>query len=377
MNTVELFAGIGGFRIAADQCGMTTIFANDIDKNAAKVYNSVWGNNSLTEGNIYDYLDSIPSHDVLTGGFPCQPFSKAGKKQGIDDFRGTLFESIVYIVDRKRPRYFVLENVNSLLYMNSGRHFRTILSALSSLGYKIEWRVFNAEQFGLPQHRQRVIIVGSSQINPEDSYFFDVEDELYNTPETINTISNYRLWDCISTSKKFSDWGMAFQGKYVTAPIVEKQYLPHRLLTEVLQSNTDKSFDFTEDTLQRIKNSQFVNKYYNGVQILYNQGGGARMGYSIFGTNGVAPTLTASTSRHYERYKVGDKYRRLTNVEYARIQGFSDYHCDVLSPYNQYKYYGNAVPPQIVSYVFDKILNNKFRTIKTKNFTIFDFMEVI
>lgn len=374
MNTVELFAGIGGFRVAADEYGLTTVFANDIDKNAAKVYKSVWGDDSLTEGDIHDYLDSIPNHDVLTGGFPCQPFSKAGKKQGIDDFRGTLFESIVYIVDHKKPNYFILENVNSLLYMKNGRHFRTILSALSDLGYKIEWRVFNAEQFGLPQHRQRVIIVGTKHMNPEDSYFLEKEDEEKLSTNTLNAIASYTLWGEIEKSKNFSDWGMAFSGKYVSAPIIEKQYAPHRLLTEVLQDETDESFDFTADTLERIKNSEYVNKHYNGVQILYNQSGGARMGYSIFGPEGVSPTLTASTSRHYERYKIGDRYRRLTNIEYARIQGFSDHHCKALTPYNQYKYYGNAVPPQIISHVFDVVLNGKYRTLEKATKTIFDFM---
>ena len=166
---------------------------------------------------------------------------------------------------------------------------------------------------------------------------------------------------------------MALHGKYVSAPIIEKQYAPHRILAEVLETDVDDSFDFTIDTLERIKNSEYVNKYYNGVQILYNQSGGARMGYSIFGPGGVAPTLTASTSRHYERYKIGDRYRRLTNIEYARIQGFSDNHSSVLSVYNQYKYYGNAVPPQIIFHVFDVVLNQKIRTIKKASLTIFDF----
>ena len=374
MNTVELFAGIGGFRVAADEYGMTTVFANDIDKNAVKVYKSIWGEDSIVEGDIHDYLEQIPDHEVLTGGFPCQPFSKAGKKQGIGDYRGTLFECIVYIVRSKKPQYFILENVNNLLYMNNGRHFRTILSALSDLNYKIEWRVFNAEQFGLPQHRQRIIIVGTRNRKTEESYFFEEDDEKRIDAETHDRIADYLSWDNIDKSKNFSDWGMAFKGKYVTSPIVEKQYVSHKTLLDVLQTEVDESFDFTQDTIERIKKSQYVNKYYNGVKILYNQGGGARMGYSIFGPEGVAPTLTASTSRHYERYKIGDKYRRLTNVEYARIQGFTDCHCKILTPYNQYKYYGNAVPPQIISHVFETVLNEKYRTLEKTNMTIFDFM---
>ena len=210
-------------------------------------------------------------------------------------------------------------------------------------------------------------------MKPEETYFFEKEDEQRTSEDMRNIIADYSLWNDIENSKKFSDWGMALHGKYVSAPIIEKQYAPHRILAEVLETDVDDSLDFTIDTLERIKNGEYVNKYYNGVQILYNQSGGARMGYSIFGPGGVAPTLTASTSRHYERYKIGDRYRRLTNIEYARIQGFSDNHSSVLSVYNQYKYYGNAVPPQIIFHVFDVVLNQKIRTIKKASLTIFDF----
>ena len=99
-----------------------------------------------------------------------------------------------------------------------------------------------------------------------------------------------------------------------------------------------------------------MNKFVNGVQILYNQKGGARMGYTIFGSEGIAPTLTCTTSRHYERYKIGNSYRRLTNVEYARIQGFPDHHCSAASIYRQYSLYGNAVPPQLAKWAIKQII---------------------
>ena len=168
---------------------------------------------------------------------------------------------------------------------------------------------------------------------------------------------------------------MALGEKYVSYDIAERQYIPEKKLYEIIEEEVDDSFDFTEDTLERIKNSQYVNRYYNGVQILYNQSGGARMGYSIFGTEGMAPTLTASTSRHYERYKIGDRFRRLTNIEYARIQGFPDHHCDATTVYNQYKLYGNAVPPQIIDYAMKKLLSGKTIAIESTNLSLFDFME--
>lgn len=371
-KAVELFAGIGGFRLACNHLSIDTVWANDLDARAVKVYKDNFGEDSIIQGDINSLIEDIPEHDILTGGFPCQPFSKAGKKQGIDDYRGTLFESIVKIVRLKQPKYFVLENVNSLLFMQNGRHFRTILAALTELQYKIEWRVFNAMEFGIPQHRERVIIVGTKERKTNESYFLNKEDRKFLKVEQIDRISRYNLWEDIITTKKiFSSWGMAYDGRYVTYPVKEN-IRPNICLKKILQDDVPDSFDFTLDTLERIKSSVYVNKFYNYVQILYNQKGGARMGYSIFGTDGVAPTLTASTSRHYERYKVLDKYRRLTNVEYARLQGFPDQHCRAVSINAQYKLYGNAVPHQMVEYVLAKIVNDSCDTINTPLKTLFE-----
>src|SRR5688572_26274987 len=98
MNSVELFAGIGGFRLAAEKAGLETIWANDVCHRACEVYRRCFGNDSITEGDVNKYLDQIPHHDVLTGGFPCQPFSSAGKKRGINDPRGTLFSVLVDVI---------------------------------------------------------------------------------------------------------------------------------------------------------------------------------------------------------------------------------------------------------------------------------------
>ena len=374
MKTVELFAGIGGFRIAADNCKLETIWANDIDEKAVTVYKDNYGDESIIKGDINELIDNIPDHDLLTGGFPCQPFSKAGKKLGIEDYRGTLFESIVKVIERKKPQFFILENVNSLLYMNNGNNFKTILNALIEQGYKVEWCVFNAIDFGLPQHRLRVIIVGSKGQNATDSYFFNLFNKRKIEEETLSTLSNEKCWSKLIDHKgKFKTWGMAFNGKYVSENFKMSHKGKYKKIKSILESNPDSCFDFTEDTKKRIENSDYVNKYHNGVQILYNQSGGARMGYSIFGTEGVAPTLTASTSRHYERYKVGDSYRRLTNKEYARLQGFPDDYCNSVSVYNQYKLYGNAVPPQMIEFVMKKVINKDYTKITSEIVTLLDF----
>lgn len=370
INTIELFAGIGGFRLASDSLGLKTIWANDINVDAVKVYKDNFGDNSIVQGDINDLIESIPQHDILTGGFPCQPFSKAGKKQGVQDFRGTLFEAIVKILSTKQPSFFVLENVNSLLYLDGGKNYQTILAALSSLDYKIEWRVFNAMEFGIPQHRERIIIVGSKNRSICESYLL-YPDEVESLDNKFkDRIAQWDIWEPIVETtriKPFNEWGMAFNGKFTTMPI--KQHINEGLtIKSILQDDVGEEFDYTKETLKRIENSIKVDRFYNGVQIKYNQKGGARMGYTIFGTDGVAPTLTASTSRHYERYQIGDRFRRLTNVEYARLQGFPDNHCNAVKPYIQYKLYGNAVPHQIVQYALTRLTQNQFASIRYNQF---------
>ena len=375
LKSIEMFAGIGGFRLASDNLGIETIWANDINEKAVKVYRDRFGEDAIVQGDINTLLDAIPPHDILTGGFPCQPFSRAGKKMGIDDIRGTLFESIVKVLKSHKPSYFFLENVNSLLFLDNGRHFRTILFALSELGYKIEWRVFNAVAFGLPQQRLRVIIAGSKTGKKYESYFITEAELKALSEKQRNAIAD--KWRDVETSKgKFPQWGMAYQGQFTTFdfdPI--RNIVAERKLKDILETNVSPEFDFTENTKERIEKSEFIDKFYNGVHILYNQGHGARMGYTIFGTDGISPTLTASASRHYERYEIDGKYRRLTNVEYARLQGFPDDHCSAVSVYEQYRLYGNAVPPQLVEYAMRRVLENKVVKIESTNLDLFSNME--
>lgn len=368
MKVVELFSGIGGFRIACDELGLKTVWANDLNSKASKVYIDNFGIEEHVEGDLQDYIDDVPDHELLTAGFPCQPFSSAGKKLGIEDARGTLFEKIVSVLEKKKPKYFVLENVKRLLSMDRGDHFATILLALSNLGYFIEWRLLNAVDFGLPQNRERIVITG--HLNRKVSSHLCTKKDLdYLTEKQRMNLTDIDAWkDIENHSTKFLNWGVALDGKFYQAKLEgfsEKK--PAVKLESVLEKNPDKSFFFTEDTKKRITNSVEVNRFFNGVEILYNQKGGARMGYSIFGASGVAPTLTCTTSRHYERYKIGDEFRRLTNIEYARIQGFPDNHCQLVSRYSQYPLYGNAVPPQMVKWVIDRLINGKNLDLRSGN----------
>lgn len=367
LTSIELFAGIGGFRLATEALGINTIWANDIDEKACSVYKDRFGEDSIVKGDIRSVnLGDIPEHDILTGGFPCQPFSNAGKKQGIEDPRGTLFQSIVDVLKEKQPRFFVLENVKRLLEMDKGRHFATILNSLSELNYRIEWRLLNACHFGLPQNRQRVFITGircDQTALSEQVYLASAPDFLDIEPRIRSKFFSKEKWLPLEELRAtFPTWGICFKGRFFAADLFEfNEKQPTVRLADVMEDDVDVRFDFTEATLKWAHKNTPVERFVDGVEILSNQGGGARMGYTLFGVNGIAPTLTASTSRHYERYKVGDRYRRLTNVEYARIQGFPENHCRVASIYDQYVLFGNAVPPPMAQWVIGQILGQGIR----------------
>jgi DNA (cytosine-5)-methyltransferase 1 len=363
IQAVELFAGIGGFRMACDHLHIRTIWANDFDHNACVVYRSNFRPDVLCEHDIRDHLDAIPPHDLLTAGFPCQPFSSAGKKCGVRDPRGTLFQIVVDVLRRHSPQFFVLENVKRLLSMEHGSHFATILDALTSLDYLVEWRLLNAAWFGLPQNRQRVLIVGTrrssaSLDNLSKIRLASEKDFKLLSLSQFAQYANPKDWTKIeSHDQRFPVWGLAWQGKFFSCDLSGFSESRQTVtLGSVLDTRTDPKFDFTEITRKWIHRNSVVERFVDGVQILSNQNGGARMGYTIFGVEGLAPTLTAATSRHYERYKIGDSYRRLTNVEYARIQGFPDCHCREASMYDQYALIGNAVPPPMVQWVLEKLL---------------------
>lgn len=163
---IDLFCGIGGFRTAFEQAAQEcrvkcrSIFSSDIDDACARAYSANYGD--VPVGDITQVASSdIPDHDVLLAGFPCQPFSIIGGMQGfLDSTRGTLFFEIARILKDKRPRAFILENVKQLVGHDHGRTMNLIMSTLREIGYVCDFRVLNALDFGLPQKRERVFIVG-------------------------------------------------------------------------------------------------------------------------------------------------------------------------------------------------------------------------
>jgi DNA (cytosine-5)-methyltransferase 1 len=377
---IEMFAGIGGFRLGMASAGINVIWANDIDALACKVYEHNFGPGSIICDDIRNVENSIPRHDLLTAGFPCQPFSQAGKKLGTADTdRGNLFEVIARVLRTRQPRFFVLENVKRLLSMDGGDHFRSILCELSEAGYFIEWRLLNAKNFGLAQNRERVIFVGSLS-SPTGTFFEMLEAKaVMLTQDDLDGLKFYdedNFIDCFTNLKsfdgRFTNWGMAYRGKVLCRDL--RGMLPQSpvaFLRDILEPSPDSSFDLTDRTIGWLHKNDEVNCFINGVEILSNQEGGRRMGYTIFGINGIAPTVTATTSRHYERYFIDKRYRRLTNVEYARLQGFEDDWCTAASRYDQYALYGNAVPPPLISWAVSRLAGNNVNAAEIRTETLF------
>ncbi len=157
---IDLFAGLGGFRIALEKIGGKCVFSSEINEHATLIYKHNFG--ELPNGDITKISAKyLPDFDILCAGFPCQAFSIAGKKLGFEDTRGTLFFEICRIAKEKKPKVILLENVKNLTLHDKGNTFKTIISSLEDLGYHVSYKILNAKDFGVPQNRERIIIVAT------------------------------------------------------------------------------------------------------------------------------------------------------------------------------------------------------------------------
>ncbi|MBR5589766.1 MAG: DNA (cytosine-5-)-methyltransferase, partial [Phascolarctobacterium sp.] len=168
MNFIDLCAGIGGIRLGLEQAGHKCVGFCEFDKFALQSYKAI--HNTEGEAEFHDITKVTDDQirelaesrriDIIAGGFPCQAFSVAGKRQGFDDTRGTIFFEIARFIKIIKPRYFICENVKGLFSHDSGRTFRTILGAMAELGYCVEWQILNSKDYGVPQNRERIFIIG-------------------------------------------------------------------------------------------------------------------------------------------------------------------------------------------------------------------------
>lgn len=169
---IDLFAGIGGIRLPFEELGYNCVFSSEWNEPATRTYEANFGEHPAGDITKIDAAD-IPAHDLLLAGFPCQAFSIMGKMKGFEDVRGTMFFEIARILKHHRPATILLENVKQLTTHDQGRTFATILDILAQLGYHVKWKVLNALNFGLPQKRERVIIVGFLDKQKCDAFNFD------------------------------------------------------------------------------------------------------------------------------------------------------------------------------------------------------------
>ena len=290
---IDLFCGIGGFRIgfqeAAKQLGIesTCVFSSDIDEKAKDSYE--YNFSERPDGDITKIEASeIPDHDVLLAGFPCQPFSIIGKMKGLQDTRGTLFYDIARILAEKNPRAFILENVKQLIGHNKGRTLDVIISQLISLGYTVTYQVLNALNYGLPQKRERVVIVGW-----KDSFN-------YSFPEPLGS------------------------------------YKP---LSEILEEKIDKKY-VVSDYIKLKRKASHKSNHNPGIWHENKSGNVTSYPYSC--------ALRYGASYNY---LLVNGERRLTPREMLRLQGFPEWFKIVVSSGDLKRQAGNAVPVNIVTLV--------------------------
>lgn len=319
-----MFSGIGGFELGIGDRA-ECIGYSEIDKHAIKTYEEHF--NHVNYGDATK-ITELPDFDLLVGGFPCQAFSVAGKRKGFDDTRGTLFFDIARILSEKRPRHLVLENVKGLLSHDSGKTFQTIIGVLTDLGYFVEWQVLNSKDFGVPQNRERVFIVGHLGGEPRRKVFPIFGENETNLGQNVTLIEDSarhkpRVYDKVSPTVQ-SSFGMG--GGHV--PLATRQ--PLRFLNRN-QKNIDGDYAYTVDASQT-----------SGVRQISKtvRAGGRKSPHG--------------SKQNWDSYQVGTRIRRLTPLECERLQGFPD-NWTVGSDTQRYKQCGNAVTVNVVEAVMRKL----------------------
>lgn len=290
----DLFCGIGGFHTAATSLGMKCVFACDIDEDCRKAYKENYG--IEPKGDITKVkADDIPDIDLLLAGFPCQPFSIIGNMHGFADSRGTLFFELARIIEAKKPRAFVLENVRQLVSFNGGKTIKRIVQILENMGYTVEKKVLNALNFGLPQKRERILIVG---------FLGGAE-------------------------------GFSWPDKKV----------PMKPLASILESEPDEKH-FASDRIKKARLEAHTPKVTPSIWHENKAGNVSSHPFSC--------ALRAGASYNY---LLVDGERRLTPREMLRLQGFPDSFKIAVSDGQTRKQAGNAVPVPMVRAVLERVLN--------------------
>ena len=306
-RTVSLFSGIGGFDLGFMYAGFNIIWANDFDKYACQTYKANVSKNIVC-GDIRIEKENIPAHDVLIGGFPCQPFSTLGKLEGFnDEERGTLFFEIKEIIRKHKTKVVVLENVKNIMNHDSGKTFKKIIHELESLGYVCFHHVFNSADYGVPQRRNRCYIVAflGEYFNTPD-FEFPVKQKL--------TVTTQDLLD-EDVEEKY------FLSKKIVGTIMGKG-TKNYIVGPTIDLPISKTLTATMAKMHRASQDNYV-----------------------------------TDQKNYEKYCGEDRVniRKLTPNECRKLQGFPSDWVQVVSDCQAYKQFGNAVTVN-VSYALAKLL---------------------
>ena len=325
LRFADLFAGIGGFRLGFEQSGYECVFSAENNPFACKLYEMNFGVNPDCDITKLD-ASALPDFDVLCAGFPCQAFSICGKKQGFaDETRGTLFFDVCRVLEEKRPYCVVLENVANLEKHDNGNTLRVILDSLANLGYTVTYRVLNARDFGVPQSRERIILIGCLdgkafdfwwlERNPVNSMlgFLDTEGDF-----TVLSPDEYTLLSGKQIHKQ-SKTGLIFCG-----------YRNKNLRVAGIRPNTEH--------LSR------AHKQPN----------------RIYDSRGIHPTLMSQESSGRYFIKVGDTVRKLTMAECFRFMGFPDDYKREGTDAQQYACIGNSICVPMVRAIADAVAEQIF-----------------
>ncbi|HEM3666970.1 TPA: DNA cytosine methyltransferase [Streptococcus suis] len=337
MKFLDLFAGIGGFRLGMERAGHECVGFCEIDKFARASYKAI--HNTEGEFEFHDItavtdesVRGIGRVDAICGGFPCQAFSIAGKRAGFEDTRGTLFFEIARFASILRPKYLFLENVTGLLNHDNGNTFETILGALDELGYDAEWQVFNSKNFGVPQNRERVFIIGHLRGAGGRAIFpFGGESKAVDNQQSqINVIgttlatgaqgTNSRHW-VYDTNGVMSclDATMYKQPKQIAAPVLTPDREEKRQNGRRFKEDGDPMFTLTAQDKHVV--------IVCGLEPKIIQRG---HGYNQGGEHDTAPTITSNSYQENNIVKVYDFYNKTTKEEVGTLTangGVSTTHC--------------------------------------------------
>ena len=354
MKFVDLFAGIGGFRMGMQRVGHEPVGWCEKDKFAQKSYRVIYN----TEGEWFSddirtvEPSELPEFEVLCGGFPCQSFSIAGNRGGFEDTKGTLFFEIARLAKERQPKYLFLENVKGLLSHDGGRTFGTILNTLHDLGYSVEWQVLNSKNFRVPQNRERVFIIGHLG-GFRGGQVFPIRGENKNSIRQLGNIV-----DDSEINFKNPQRGRIYSQEGVSPCLncMEGGGLEPKILAERGRYNEDGKIEQKAE-LRKDNNINTLTSVQKDNYVIEQEG--CYLSYGKLGTRDYANTIDANYHKGLDNrggrtavLENRKRIRKLTPKECWRLQGFPDWAfgraAEVNSDTQLYKQAGNSVTVNVV-----------------------------